>query len=661
MTSDHRAGRSDVFIAEASQRASVALLKRPEPLTLSLTPPASDRASRPGEYSGYGDAGFDSYERSSVLVAMRDGVRVAIDVFRPVRSGRPAGPMPALLKVHRYGRAWLDAAGTLTHALADTVRPPTMVGAGQAAPGRPNVLRALSRHGYVIAVMDVRGGGASFGSYAGPQSVEETADTAEVIAWLARHPWCDGNVGMVGRSYAGSAQIMAASEAPPALKAIFPGVNPFDLHMTLMGGGIYRSGLLESWKLLIDTRDGLAEAAGPVIAPVDEDPEGVLRDAAVAEHAGEPGMVRFMAAVAANSDNLRDFTAYRAAPRQGHVNAATRLHAMQAAAIPMYQFSGWMDFAVDAALVQFASWHGPRKLMVGPWTHSPDEPDDPREDESVRLEAIEARRWFDYWLKGVDNGIMDEPPIHYALMGAGKTWAWRSATTWPPADCGAHALFAGPGHSGSVASLNDGTLEETPPKNAEADDWLIDYGTSSGHLCTRWTEAGGVGPIAYPDMTANDRKCLTYTTAPLTEPLAIVGSPVLRLPITATAPDLDVFAWLERILPDGRSAYLTEGQLRASHRTLGVPPYETFGLPWPSSDARDVAQTPPLDSDEPAELVFALMPTGAMIAAGERLRLAIGGYDDGNMATPKRQPPPRVRVMLGGEVPTTLTLSVLPS
>ena len=129
----------------------------------------------------------------------------------------------------------------------------------------------------------------------------------------------------------------------------------------------------------------------------------------------------------------------------------------------------------------------------------------------------------------------------------------------------------------------------------------------------------------------------------------------MTLHATADSEDLDFVAFLEVVAPDGRSQYLTEGMLRASHRTLGVPPYHYDGLPFPDSSSAVVAATPPLSAGV-SELTFELYPVGAVVPAGSRIRLSIVHIDVGNTATPVLDPAPHVTLHRTGRYPSQLVL-----
>ena len=225
---------------------------------LNLSAQESERVSKFGEYKGYSEEIYDSSIRTSQYLTMRDGVKIAIDVIRPAKDGKVAEePLPVLWTHNRYRRAYI--AGGKLRTMAD----------------RPDI-QLLLKHGYVIASADVRGSGASFGSWDGIFTKEETQDAYEITEWLASQPWCDGNVGMFGGSYLGITQLMAASTHPPHLKAIFPIVALFDMYLISYHGGVFFDDFLRTWSQLtkmIDTKY--------IAAPVDGDEDEILLKSAI--------------------------------------------------------------------------------------------------------------------------------------------------------------------------------------------------------------------------------------------------------------------------------------------------------------------------------------------------------------------------------------------
>jgi putative CocE/NonD family hydrolase len=277
----------------------------------------------------------------------------------------------------------------------------------------------------------------------------------------------------------------------------------------------------------------------------------------------------------------------------------------------------------------FVNWTGPDKMGMGGWSHANSWP--PVDAERAVIEGIEHHRWFDFWLKGIDNGIMDEAPINYAVVDVpGQTWSWSTADSWPPAEASTASFFFAAGPSGSVGSVNDGLLGTEAPADAGADEYTVNLTTTTS-AASRWDNAVGAGTMVYPDMTANDEKSLTYTTAPLERDLTVVGHPVVTLFVTSSASDGDFVALLEEVDAGGVSQYLSEGMMRVSHRTPATAPWDNLGLPYQTSFKGDLD---PLEPGEMAELRFDLQPLAVLFNAGNRIRVTIMGTDKDNTETP---------------------------
>jgi putative CocE/NonD family hydrolase len=591
---------------------------------------APARFSRLGEYSGYSTAVYDGWQRSSQYLTMRDGVRLAVDIIRPAKGGvLHDGKLPVVWTHHRYHRASV-VDGKVSSIVDWTVG-----------------LATLVKHGYIVAAVDVRGGGASFGSNQGFFGPEEVKDAYEITEWLAAQPWSSGKVGMFGRSYLGIGQYLAASQRPPHLKAIFPEMAVFEWYPFVYPGGIYRDDFFARWQFLTDhldrseSFDWYGRKLGP-IASVDGDSGEALRAAAIEAHKANGNIHDLFAGVPyRNSISPATKT-----PLHLERGPATYLDAIRKSGVAVYHLGGWLDAFPRDALLWYSNLTNPQKLVIGPWFHGG--------SDSLDL-GVERLRWFDYWLKGIDNGIMREPPIHYFTMNAPRGTEWRSSRTWPPAGSVPQRFYLQGGRSGSIPSVNDGRLRPAAPTGGGSDQYTVDYGATVGPD-NRWAATYG-GHNGYPDLAANDAKGLTYTTDVLQTDVEVTGHPVVHLWVGASVPDVDVFAWFEDVDSAGHSHYVSEGALRASHRALAKPPFVNKGLPWHPSREQDMLKLP----SEPVELVFDLFPTSIVFRRGHRIRLTITGADKDNTATPMLSPTPVLTVHRSGARASYLVLPVLPA
>ena len=584
--------------------------------------PAGGDLPAGGEHAGFGaytrEATHDGANRYSVYVPMPDGVRVSVDYFIPTSEGVEASePLPTILHYTRYTRAFQveDEDGN-TRILTQAEQDP--------------VLQHMLHRGYTVAVADARGTGASFGVHHGAFSVEETADSYHIVEWIAAQPWSDGNVGMQGRSYPGMTQYQAVTQRPAALKAIFAemaGPTPYDF---VFRGGTYKNEFIGTWGAGTKAADLSTRAA-----PVDDDPDGTLRDAAVAEHAGNLWAHEMLAEAGAG---LRD---WKLDIEDGdHVSWDTTgtsddWTAMDTSGIAIYHLAGWLDIYATQQPMAFANLPNvSQKMMIGPWIHSG--------GYGGNVHNAEFLRWYDHWLKGIDNGVMDEAPVHYYVMQGSHTLpdepevalsldeeraedpeTWTAADSWPPAGLSNRRF----------ALAGEGTLSAGSGGDAGRDEYTVDYSSSVGSF-SRWMNGHGArrqdrqGTTFFDERSAENARALTYTTGPMVEATTIVGHPVVHLSVTSTHDDGDFFVYLEEVDKGGRSHYITEGALRASYRAVGDAPWEDHGLPFHRGHAEDLEPLP----DEPVELAIDLMATAVTIDEGHRLRLTIAGADAANHA-----------------------------
>jgi putative CocE/NonD family hydrolase len=584
------------------------------------------KTSRFGEYKGYSEPAYDSWVRTSQYLTMRDGVRIAVDVIRPARGGKLAEEkLPVIWSHNRYRRASLRDGKV--YSVVDSP-----------------LYQSFIRSGYILANADVRGSGASFGTWKGIFTPEESRDAYEITEWLASQPWCDGNVGMFGGSYLGITQLMAASTRPPHLKAIFPLVALFDLYGVAYHNGVFFDDFIRTWSDLTMELDKT-----PGVAPVEgEDGEALLR-AALEEHAGNRRLIDIFTPL--RFRNSRDETT--GARPYSDWQPAGFIKEINESGVPMYVWGGWFDSFTKDCILIYKNFAVPKRLVMGAWSHSPRDPEIGREE--YTLAVTEALRWFDCWLKRIPNGIMDEPPVHYQLMKGPKQNEWRTAAEWPVADAGNVPYYFGGGPSGSVASANDGLLNTVPPADGGGrDEYRTDYTTTSGKT-SRWDNAVG-GGFGYPDMAENDRKGLTYTTPLLAEDLDVTGHPVAHLWVSSTAEDGDFFIYLEEVDAQGLSHYVSEGAIKASHRALGDPFYDNIGLPFHRSHADDAQ---PMKPGKPTELIFDLLPTANLFDAGHRVRITVTGADVDNAIPLSQDPPPTVTVYRGKKMASYISLPVV--
>ncbi len=549
-----------------------------------------------GQYEGYSEARFDGWLTTSEYITTRDGTRLAVDISRPTINGVVTEEaLPVLWTYSRYHRQW--EAGV-----------PNIVGDA--------TLQRLVKHGYVIAAVNVRGGGASFGRYEGLFSAPETRDAYDVIDWLFKQKFSDGNVGMYGWSYLGISQYMAASTHHPALKAITPENGYFNLYDAVRRGGILRADLVDTWGKGTQYLDKVRKPH-----PVDTDTDGSLATAAVEEHATNFDPISPMTTAKFRDSTAPEFDWIKDMP-------SSVIEAVNKSGVAIYHFGAWHDPYTTDTLLHYYNYSGPQKMALGPWAHEPN--NDAERAERNRVYGIEFLRWFDYWLKGIQNGVMDESKIYVAEVDTMReSWKWLPMPDFPSNRNRVSYFFDQRIRHDTPLLPTDRVLTTQHSEASTAVEYQVNLETTTG-TATRWDSNYGK-PADYPDMTENDGRSLTFTTAPMEEDMVIAGIPLVKMYLSASTPDADVYALLEEVGADGRSVYITEGNLRVSLRKEIKAPWNNLSIPWHRAFKEDEQFLTP---EQVVEINFDILPVVHRINKGNRLRVVIMGGDKDNMEAP---------------------------
>ena len=563
----------------------------------------ANRVSKPGAYTGFSEAIFDDeYEITSQYVHVSDGTKLAMDIYRPrdKTTGKVIEtPLPVIWMHTPYNRRHSFNEGAMT---VDTY---------------PGTAGRLVKYGYVVATVDFRGLYASYGHNEaynrGEWITAASRDAYDITEWLARQPWSNGNIGMWGCSATGGSQMQAATTAPPHLKAVFPMSCEYDVYPFRVPGGMAPAKGTST--MAMSSR----EARDEVAIPVDDDADRSMLKEAIAEHEGtveNPGYTPYRDSFAeAITDPSSQPWWIKSSPH-------TYLEKINSSGIAMYLAANWDEGPTKhGAFFTFNNVKTPAKLIVGPEGHCGWLAVEKNTGFDI---TIEERRFFDYWLKGIDNGIMDEDRIYYYTYNAPAGSEWRSASQWPLPDEKRIKYY-----------LGDGSLSTVEPTGSDQKDKT----TVSYDLAPRGKmPAGG----------------LIYETTPLSGDIQVTGHPAINLWVSSTASDGDFIATIQDVGPDGAvTSYNVHGRLRASLRKLEDPPYNNLGLPWHRFYEQDVT---PLVAGQPAELEFDILPISMIFKAGHRIRLVINFTD---RTTPRLDPAPKVTIYRDSTHRSCLTLPIV--
>jgi len=509
---------------------------------------------------------------TNTFIAMADGVRLAATLYVPDGEG----PWPAILEALPYRKDDLTSSY------------------------RTEYVR-LSEAGYVVCRADVRGTGTSEGVAEDEYPEIERRDMNEVIAWLASQDWCTGNVGMYGTSYSGFNAIQVAMTRPPALKAIIPIFATDDRYaddVHFFGGALKALDLVDYPTYMT----GL-NALPPVPSLYGQGWRDVW-ERRVQEN--EPWVIRWL--------EEQTFGPYwqrgSLRPDYGAIQAATMIVA------------GWADGYRNNSLRTMAELTCSKRLILGPWAHASTETSLPGPNVDLLPEML---RWWDRWLKGIDNGVDREPAILVFARRSTKPQPdlaevrgeWRYEPGWPL-------------DRGRELSM---PLENAVAASRPAPDGLEVRGDVGW---TAWISCAGNLPYGQPqDQRPDEAWSVVYDWPPLAEELEILGHPRVGVTITSSAPVAFLSAKLCDVFPDGTSALVTRGLLNLAHRESRQEPS-------------------PLEPGAPYRVEVELEVTSWAFEPGHRIRLDLAGSD-----WPNAWPPPAAATLTVERGGSALMLPVI--
>ncbi|HET9081727.1 MAG TPA: CocE/NonD family hydrolase [Trebonia sp.] len=503
--------------------------------------------------------------RKDLRVPMRDGAALVADAYHSVGDK----PRPALVALSPYGKE-LQA---MALAMPPQRRPSPMwdgcIEAGD--------IGRVVNEGYVHVIGDLRGSGGSGGEHIGNYNaggVPLGQDAYDFIEWVAAQPWCDGNVGMIGISYYGSMQVLAAAERPPHLKAIFVSGGHFDFYETSYHGGVMwfmpraareGRGGDSGWAFTDRVKSRMLETYSP-----EEIREKVARRLADPDVAAWPNLVHVLNYPKHHEAwfdivmNEFDGDWYS---ERNPVTLAPNID------IPVWlqidQGRGW---TVDGTIELFNSLQGPKKLTIGPYP--------PMQSRPWVEEHDEMFRWYEYWVKGIDNGVTDSPAVSVFVEG---TRQYVTGAQWPPKEVAYKPLYLRPRRKLSFQPELMGAEYAAPDGFYQA-------------------------PLTVTDKV----EILSWSTAPFEEPAELIGTGAAHLFAEIDAGDTNFILRLWDTAPDGKRQLLTTGYLKASHRELDDR--STEGNPY-----HPHTRAIPVQPGKIEEYVLRLYPFAATLRPGHRL------------------------------------------
>jgi putative CocE/NonD family hydrolase len=507
-----------------------------------------------------------------VMVTMRDGVQVAVNIYRPDASG----PFPALLAADSYQKDLDDLPLLPIFHMRET-----------------NDIEYFVSRGYTFVHSDSRGTGHSPVGQFDLFGQEMQNDLYDLVEWIAAQPWCTGKVGMLGESLLAWSQWFAAVQQPPHLACILPWDAGADLYRDVAWhGGMMAVGfptLWHMWEIRGHYRLGWA-ARDPGFAPAN--PE-----------MGEWDMVWHVI----NHPTYDEFWKLRNpdfSKIQCPVFVVGALHKV--------------GLHLRGVVRSYEELKTPKRMML---VHGLFDGDEMAIFNSPEMQLL-MLRWYDHWLKDNDTGLMQEPPVSIFVRGAE---VYREESEWPLARTDYRKLYFHPGPSGAVDSLNDGLLSWDPPTESDSS-FTYSYPDQD------WTHfsGGGTAVIEENGVVYGQRRIPTFTTAPLEEDLEISGNIVLVLYASTDQKNTDFFCRLVDQLPDSEQIpgmppagrILTRGWLEASHACTKS---EELSKPYRPYYLHDYPK--PVEPGRIHKYEIEVWPTCNLFKKGHRIRIDVACGD----------------------------------
>lgn len=490
-----------------------------------------------------------------VRIPMSDGVELAARVYRPNDNGK----YPVLLSRTPYNSGAFN------------------IPAGEGG-DYMNIGTSFTKKGYAVVVSDVRGRYASKGIPV-PFKGDDT-DGNDTIEWIAEQDWSNQKVGMFGASARGMTQTSMMDTETPYLKAMFVVVAPSQFYEeVLLQGGALRQEGMQVWlasQNLGDIGKNYGTESKEYQAALEAfnnipGPDGLFWHFPLKDF---PTLGEGKTAMPLYQDIFKHYV------KDGYFDYMDIQLKHPKSNIPAYHVGAWYDIFRDGTVNNFVGLQengdvgakGNQKLLMGPWQHreaAASYADNPYFFNDEMNIDTEMQRWFDYWLLGIDNGIMDEKPVRYFNMG---THEWRESDTWPIDTSSNVEFFLNKGNSGTADSLNDGVLSMTKEKNRGSNGkYIYDPNdptiTVGGNLLypdiNVQNEKGLVGPM---DQREAEKSSLTYTTEVLDQDVNVTGNITAAIYASSNRKDTDFVVRLTDVSPDGKSTLITDGIIRARFR-----------------------------------------------------------------------------------------------
>ena len=557
---------------------------------------------------------YDVVLQQDLMVSMRDGIRLATDVYLPAIDGKPVeSRFPTLIERTPYLKGLIGMRNTATF---------------------------FARRGYVCIIQDVRGRGGSEGDWFFLLNTPNEADDGyDALSWIVQQPWSDGQVGTIGLSYTGGSQQALAVSNPPGLKAQFLMDCGYNLHTQgYRSGGALGLGVVYPYAFR-KARDGKEAQRDPAVRRALEEAIGNFEEwlghippkRGATPLALAPTYEDMLFAMGSRGD-YNDFWKNPGSSLEEHIDSYPD--------IPLFLLTSWYGHHAWATTVKFVEFRkrlkSPVRMVIGTWLHGHDTLLESWSGEvdfgvDAILDNINDLRlkWFDHFLRGMHTDVLDGPSIKMFIMGGGSGRRnlaghmshggyWRSEENWPPLYTQLTKYYL---HDGGTLNIN--SPEAIKPPSRYTFDPLDPVPTLGGCVQSpqipRILSGGAFDQRGRPELffackndlpLASRADVLVFQTSPLTEDVEVTGTVEVHLWASSSTPDTDFTAKLIDVYPpnedyiQGFAMNICDGIIRARYR-----------------NSRESGEM--MENGIAYKFTISLQSTGNVFKKGHRIRLDI--------------------------------------
>jgi len=572
-------------------------------------------------------------EKVSILLKMKDGVDIGLTYYIPEKLYKNE-TFPVIFHQTRYYRNLYFRFPFNLFLKTDTEK----------------LINKFISSGYAFVSIDVRGSGESLGSRNSEWSLEERSDALEVLEWILGQKWCDGKIGLFGFSYDGTAAEFLSLGNHKSIKAIVSYFSVFDIYSDIaFPGGIHFSWFTKNWYKINNALDNLnlsryfGNWIDLIIRGCINSKDKNYIKKIINSHKenwdiyNNAQKIKFRDTITESGISSQELSIHNHIINNKDKKSITK--------IPLYALSGWWDGAYSrSAINKFKYFNNYSvKLTIGPWDHGGHNyiGEYKKSYKPLFDFHFEILRFFDFYIKGIQNGINREESIHYYTIGNGK---WKSASHWPPHKKDLEFFIHPEKLLFLYKPIQDESMNEIRPDSSHSTGSRARWSSMLNPLNKK------IGYNRKKSLT----KCFSYKTLPFQENSDIAGNPELIIFLRSSLSEGDLFVYLDEFTKEGKINYITEGIGKINYLS-NTQNKNLKSIKYFENFYKDNYKE--IEPGKIIELKMIFLPISYTISKGSSVILSIAGYDI-EYFEPLKGDPPVYDIFFGKKYPSRLILPI---